>query len=302
MTTTDRRQPDRFEDKLLKGLLEVHAAQLSESGDLASRPVRRQPTLIQRRWAIAAFGVGAAVFGGVAIVSPVVGSDTIVVNAREAVQDPDRVESELQAKGLDAEVWSAPADPSLQDKWLHLYVAPGTHVDPTTFGELQAQVGQVLPSVVDRCGEDLACARTSVLRIPSDISGPIVLIAGRAPQPGEEGWQEMADQNELAPTGAFYCERLPYRHPDEAGQLLEELGYRVQWRYDEGPPLTRGGGVTQTPHEPPAGSRVTTAYFSGLGDTVMVQLAEEQYADEYQRLEGTPGPGSGPPPSWAPPC
>ncbi len=166
----------------------------------------------------------------------IVGDRVITVDAAEALADPVAVEAELAQQGIDADIRIVPANKTLAGKWFHLYFPPDSKIDEETFWPMKSYVGVLdarFDSVNERCpiGD---CARTSILEIPGRVKGPMTLIVGREPQPGEEYWAHEIDwDNELAPSGALYCHRLEEKTPEEASALLQRLGYEVIWVNEE---------------------------------------------------------------------
>jgi hypothetical protein len=287
----------RFEDRVLHMLLQAREEQL---GPQPRRP--RRVALRRRR--LGALLVAALVIGGWVVASSVVGDATIEVDATDAIEDPHGVERELREAGIDAEGRTGPeADPYLRGKWIWLHFPPGVDVDPDTFALLQSYVGHLhmgWPSVQERCPRGIGCERTAILELPRDVPGPIVLIAGRAPRAGEEGWENVDPMNELSPTGALYCHRLEELSTAEAGRRLDELGYRVIWRYAERDPFM--DARSEFPDRPPTGTALVHAWFRGP-NVVDVSVVPDQHVAEQRRSVGTPvTPEDRLGLTWAPSC
>jgi hypothetical protein len=295
--TTVQHRP--FEERLLEMLLEAHEER------------RRGVIGPRRRASMPRRGVGALlaatfVVGGWVVASSVVGDATIEVDAVAAIEDPRAVERDLREAGIEAEVRTAPiGDPYLQGKWLWLHFPPGVDIDPDTFALLQSYVGMIdmgWPSVQERCPRGIGCERTSILELPRDTPGPIVLIAGRAPRAGEDGWEHVDYMNELSPTGALYCFELEELAPTEAGHRLEELGYRVIWRYSPVDVVTDMDPIKFDLDRPPPGTGVVYAWFRGP-NVVDVSLVLEEHVAQQRRLVGTPvAPADRQGLNWAPAC
>jgi hypothetical protein len=286
-----------FEERLLEMLLEAHE---ERQGRVTGR--RRKASM--RRRGVGALLAATLVVGGWVVASAVGGDDTIKVDAVAAVEDPRAVERELREAGIDAEVRSVPeADPYLRGKWIWLHFPPGVDVDPDTFALLQSYVGHLhmgWPSVQERCPRGIGCERTAILELPRDVPGPIVVIAGRAPRAGEEGWENVDPMNELSPTGALYCHRLEELSTAEAGRRLDELGYRVIWRYAERDPFK--DARSEFPDRPPAGTALVHAWFRGP-NVVDVSVVPDQHVSEQRRSVGTPvTPEDRLGLTWAPSC
>jgi hypothetical protein len=289
----------RFEDRLLQMLLEAHQEQRLEPKGSGRRPTGRR---------LVPLFIAAVLVSGWVVASAVGGDDTIRVDAAAAVEDPRAVERQLREAGIDAEVRAVPEpDPYLRGKWIWLHFPPGVDVDPDTFALLQSYVGVLhmgWPSVRERCPSGaprpgIGCERTSILELPRDTPGPIVLIAGRAPRAGEEDWQNTDPMNELAPTGALYCYRLEELPPVEAGRRLVDLGYRVVWRYAEGEPFEN---PSRFPESPPAGTGLVYAWFHGP-NVVEVSVAPADLVEEVRSGVGTPvAPDDRAALAWAPSC
>jgi hypothetical protein len=283
-----------FEERLLEMLLEAHE---ERQGRVTGR--RRKASM--RRRGVGALLAATLVVGGWVVASAVGGDDTIKVDAAAAIEDPQAVERELREAGIDAEVRAVPTDPSLRGKWFWLHFPPGVDIDPETFALLQSYVGALdmgWSAVQKRCPKGVGCERTPILELPQDVPGPIVLIAGRAPLPGEKGWDNIEGDNELAPTGALYCLRLEELSPAEAGRRLEDLGYRVDWRYAEGDPFWAPGGF---PDSPPPGTGVVYAWFLGP-NAVEVSVVPDELVDRVRDGVGTPVTAADRSLEWAPDC
>lgn len=258
-----------------------------------------------RRRGVGALLAATLVVGGWVVASGVGGDDTIKVDAAAAVEDPRAVERELREAGIDAEVRAVPiADPYLRRKWLWLHFPPGVDIDPDTFALLQSYVGMLhmgWPSVQERCPRGIGCERTAILELPRDVPGPVVLIAGRAPRAGEEGWENVDPMNELSPTGALYCYRLEELGSAEAGHRLEELGYRVIWRYSPVDVVT-DMQPTEFLDRPPPGTGIVHAWFRGP-NVVDVSLVRDEHVAQQRRSIGTPvTPEDRLGLAWAPSC
>ncbi|HVF52358.1 MAG TPA: hypothetical protein VNC78_02000 [Actinomycetota bacterium] len=260
------------------------------------RPAPRQPRWRRPTVTIPIFVVLSAT--GLLFASAIAGDKVINVAAEEALFNPAAVERELAAQGIQAQVQVVPVNDFLVGKWFHLYFHPRAQVDDETFHLLQSYVGVIngaSESVLERCpiGD---CARTSLLEIPGSVKGPMTLVVGRQPQPGEEYWAEEIDwDNELAPSGALYCLRLEDKTPTEAGPLLRNLGYEIIWVHE-------ADKTSSEVASPPAGSMITFAFFRGP-DVVDVRTAEPAMAERYKAAGGTPSqehPRSSAP--WAPDC
>lgn len=286
--------PAPFEGRLLEMLLEAHAdrPQGKDSGH------RRGPRIGTRR--VAPLLVAGLLLGGWILASAVVGDDTLTVDAARAAADPEAVERELQAAGIEADVRAVPTEPFFRGKWVWLHFPPGVDVDPETFALLQSYVGMLdmaWPAVEERCPKG-ACERTAILELPRDVPGPIVLIAGRAPLPGEGGWENLGGENELAPTGALYCYGLEGLAPAQAGRRLVDLGYRVIWRYDAVDTFMG----SEFPDRPPPGTGIVHAWFRGP-NVVDVSLVRDEHVAQQRRSVGTPvTPEDREGLTWAPSC
>jgi hypothetical protein len=230
--------------------------------------------------------------------SAIAGDKVVGVSATEALVHPDAVERSLAEQGIKADIRAVPANETLIGKWFNLYLPPDSEIDEETFWLLKSYVGVIdgrFESVMERCpiGD---CARTSQLEIPGRVPGPITLVVGRAPRPGEEYWANEVDwDNELAPSGALYCYELEDKTPEEAGPVLQDLGYKVIWVHEQ-------RKSSREVASPPVGSRITFAFFRGP-DTVDVRTAEPAMAEKYKVAGGTPSqehPRSSAP--WGPDC
>jgi hypothetical protein len=291
-----------FEERLLETLLEAH----QEWWGIPERPreaLRRKAS--RRGLGIGALLAATLVVGGWVVSSSVIGDTTIEVDAAAAAEDPQVVERELREAGIDAEVRAVPVgDPFFRGKWLWLHFPPDVDIDPDTFALLQSYVRMIdmsAPSVEERCPRGVGCERTAILELPRGIPGPIVLIAGRAPRAGEEGWQNVDPMNELAPTGALYCFRLEERRAAQAGRRLEELGYRVIWRYSPVDVVSFMEPIEYL-DRPPPGTGIVYAWFGGP-KVVDVGLVRATHVAEQRRLAGTPvTPEDRPKLTWAPDC
>jgi hypothetical protein len=290
-----------FEDRLLEMLLEAHE-------ERRRRVTGRRRRASMRRRGIGALMAATLVVGGWVAASSVVSDDTIEVDAAAAVEDPRAVERELREAGIDADVRTVPEpDPYLRGKWIWLHFPPRVDIDPDTFALLQSYVGMLdmgWPSVQERCPRGIGCERTAILELPRNLPGPIVLIAGRAPRAGEEGWKNLDPMNELAPTGALYCYRLEELSPTEAGRRLDELGYRVEWRYaTSGDPFWAPAGAppNEHPDSPPPGTGLVYAWFLGP-NSAELSVAPQRYVEEVRRQYGTPVTEADRSLGWAPNC
>ncbi len=214
------------------------------------------------------------------------------------------MEQQLRTQGVEARILVVPVPASVAGTWWDLYFAPGARVDPEEWSGLLAQVGQGVdpglpPDVYDRI---LNAGRNvyhhEIIGIPRDVHGPLTLIAGRAPRPGES---LSALGGELSPIGAFWCMGLERMDPVDAERAVEGLGYSVRWHYDPDP----FAGVGVDPGDryvdaPPPGSALVDAWFLGP-DRVQMELVPADKADAVRSEAGTPTPGSTPP-AWAPDC
>lgn len=231
------------------------------------------------------------------LTTAIAGDKVIEVAAADALRDPRAVERDLAREGIDARIVAVPSD-NLAGKWFHLYLEPRSDIDLDTYWLLKSYVGLIdyrYPSVVARCpmGD---CARTGLLELPGKVRGPITLVVGREPNPGEEFWAKNAfGMNELAPSGALWCYRLEEKTPAEAEEILSALGYDIVWVHEND---ARSDPVAR----PPAGALITTAWFRGPS-VVDVRTAAPEDAVRYKNSEGTPTaehPRSSAP--WAPDC
>ena len=226
--------------------------------------------------------LGAIAIGLLLLTSALAGDRTIDIHAAEALRDPEGLERRLAREGIDAEIQVAPSD-DLAGKWFHLYMHPGAELDDETHWLLQSYVGHIhagYESVMERCPLG-GCSRTDLLELPVKVKGPMTLVVAREPAPGEEYWAKHIDwTNELAPTGAFYCERLEEKGPAEVEELLTALGYDVVWVHD----------TADTGEEvafPPAGAEITFAFFRDA-DTVDVRTAAPEDVERFSANAGTP--------------
>jgi hypothetical protein len=115
----------------------------------------------------------------------------------------------------------------------------------------------------------------------------------------EEGWENVGGENELAPTGALYCYRLEELSSAEAGRRLDELGYRVIWRYAERDPFM--DARSEFPDRPPTGTALVHAWFRGP-NVVDVSVVPDQHVDEIRSRVGTPVTAADRMLTWAPRC
>jgi hypothetical protein len=266
-------------------------AQMGHVQASGKKPRWRRPS-----FTIPAFVVLSAT--ALAVASAGAGDKVVTVSASDALANPAAVERSLADEGIDAQIRAVPANHTLVGKWFHLYFAPNSAIDDEAFGLMKSYVGEIDGSneaVMKRCpiGD---CERTSLLEIPGTVKGPMTLVVGREPQPGEEYWAREIDwDNELAPSGALYCYRLEDKTPTEAGALLERLGYNVIWVHED----------DKTSNEvpfPPTGDQIEYAFFRGP-ETVDMRTATPQNAERYKEAGGTPSqrhPRSSAP--WAPQC
>jgi len=288
---TDRdvreRQPGGFEARLLPMLLEA----VEEN---RIRPARRPPARrsLLRRTAAVALTAAALVVATTVVVG---GRSTVEVGAADALADPERVVADLRKAGVEARILAVPVDRPVAGTWWHLYFAPGVQVDELVWAKLKAQVGvgvAQLPEEIRDAGRGIY--HHEVLELPRNLPGPVTLVVGRERRAGEA---EAPMDNELAPSGAFWCLHLEDMQPERTGKVLEDLGYEVVWVYDT---FETPEGESRTVDDPPPASGITTAWFRSPS-VVDVHLAPQAEVEELRLGEGTPTEGADVP-AWTPDC
>lgn len=242
-----------------------------------SRPRWRRPTVTIP--AFIALSGSALLFA-----SAIAGSRTIGVDAREALQNPEKVERYLADEGIEASIVAVPVRPPLVGKWFHLYLPPDADIEEGTFALLKSYVGELdfsHPEVAERCLNGYGCDWTDVLEIPGEVKGPITLVVGREAQPHEGYWaRNIRQSNELAPSGALYCMQLEDKTSGAIERRLESDGYEIRWTYED-------GQESRDVAEPPAGSSVTVAYIfePGVAD---IRVSPQEAVNDLRVSEGTP--------------
>jgi hypothetical protein len=282
-----KREPSGFEARMLPMLLEA----VEEN---RVRPASRRSSTRAR---IRRNGAVAVVAATVVLATSVIvgGRTTIDVHGGDALADPDRVLADLRDAGIQARITAVPVDRPMAGTWWHLYFAPGVMVDELAWAKLKAQVGvgvPQLPEEIRDAGRGIYHHET--LELPRNLPGPVTLVVGRERRPGEA---EAPMDNELAPNGAFWCLHLEEMQPEQAGRVLEDLGYEVVWVYET---FETPQGESRSVDEPPSGSGITTARFRSPS-VVDVRLAPQAVLDELRLGEGTLPDGADAP-SWAPEC
>lgn len=262
---------------------------------VTAMPVRRRKP-VWRRPLVTIPALAMLSAGAFLLTTAVAGDKVIEVHAADALRDPRGLEQDLGRQGLDARIVAVPSK-DLTGKWVHLYLAPDDDMDMDTYWLLRSFVGLLdtrFSSVEERCpiGD---CARTSLLEIPGRVEGPITLVVGREPRPGEEFWSDNFGMNELAPSGALWCYGLEEMTPEDAAETVRGLGYDVSWDHEK-------GNTANKVDAPPDGAAVVFAWFKGPAEVEIVTTSPEDAA-RYKTAEGTPTPehprSSAP---WAPSC
>lgn len=247
-------------------------------------------TIVAAAVAFASLSLGAAL-----------GSDTVTVSAKQAVEDPTGVEKTLRDSGIDATVIVIPVSPYwqvLDNTWWWLHFDGPTQLSQHDFADIYRQVGDGLTGLSDaEIDRGNGIQHFPDLELPKNLPGHLTLFAAKVadgPNVGS-GYDTI---NELSPTGTFWCDRLDPNDPEAVGATLRRAGYDVIWVVE--PTKDSPQGASSEPSSPPANTIVTWAWFRGP-HTIDVRLMQDgPQAQRYQDDEGTFSPGETPP--WTPPC
>lgn len=137
------------------------------------------------------------------------GTEVTSIRLVDAATGPSDIERGLRAAGLDARVTAEPVTPEAEGLWR---------------GALFE--GQVPDTVIDDVERQLV-GGAEVLRLPNAYQGTITLTVGRPAVPGELYLN--TGTNLLAPGQPLHCTGLHDLAPVAAQEVLNELGYKVQW-------------------------------------------------------------------------
>lgn len=157
---------------------------------------------------------------------------TVTVHIVSTKASADQMTHQLQSQGVNVRIETMPASPQLVGTWV--------------YAEFSGDVPQAeAASVVAQTQ-----GYVSSIKIPSDLTGRIVLGVGRAPTEGEHV-QVFGLRNALAPGGQLECLGLRGVATHVAASRLQQRGYTVRW-------TTRPGGSTTS--SAPVDQRVTEAF------------------------------------------
>ena len=288
MTDHDlRERRGGFEARLLPVLVKA----LEERDSVQIPPHSPAPRIIRRTLSVAVAAALLVVATSILVAS----QDTISVSATDAIANPNEVTQNLRDAGIEAKILVVPVPPSAAGTWWSLSFSPGVQVGDLVWAKLKAQVGvgvAGLPEEILDRGRGVF--HQEVLELPRNLEGPLTIVVGRAARPGET---PAPMDNELAPTGAFWCLGLENQPPERSGRMLEGMGYEVVWVYET---FEDPGGEGSEVDAPPRGSGITTAFFRAP-DVVDIRLAPEAEIERLRLDAGTPTRGSDVP-VWAPEC
>lgn len=211
--------------------------------------------------------------------------ERVSIDALEALEDPDAVVADLRRSGIDARILSVP-------------IGPGSNERPSVW----VDVGYDNPHPATQGAWFETWWGRRVLSIPKDIEGTVSLFVGREVDDGEAPAPSILD-NEIGPTGEFWCMALETMDPADATTKLENLGYQVTWWWHL-PTNEQGIGEAWVIDELPKDATLTRVGHSNAPDEVSFQLMDVRFAEKERQVWGAPSEAF---PrstweSWAPPC
>jgi hypothetical protein len=209
----------------------------------------------------------------------------IEIDAVKALENPAAVIADLRRAGVTAKIYSVPLGVGSNYRpgvWVDVgYDNP----DPTTLGAwFNTWWGH------------------RILSLPRGIHGTVSLFVGRTPLPDEVPAPSFLD-NELGPTGDFWCLALETMSPMEATKTLEDLGYEVRWEFDL-PVDENGIGEAEEVTDLPPGATLVRAALPNDPGIVRFQFVDASFSENERRSWGAPSEAA---PrsawaSWAPKC
>jgi hypothetical protein len=274
---------DGFEERLLPMLRES-----LQDGSPDVRGQRSAPRRPARRFTFVGVAAALALLAGVLVAgvlgagSAVSGRQLVTVDGHEALRDPNGVEEQLRAAGIDATIVDVPLPSShhglsahglWEGAWWWVTFDEPAQLTQDEFDRLYAQVGML------SANSDITRGDRYVLELPK-IPGHVTLFVGREVPEGKFSVFRYDRMNELSPVGAFYCLGIDPNDPVALGGALTARGYRIIW-------LLESAQQSEDVTAPPPDTVATWAWLRGP-DLVDIRLAPAgKAAERYQSAEGT---------------
>jgi hypothetical protein len=186
------------------------------------------------------------------------------------LEHPDVVIAQLKKAGVEARIVEVPIGDGSNDR-------PGVWVD----------VGYDNPDPAPRGAWFNTWWGRRHLSLPKDVHGTATLFVGRKARTGETPAPPFLD-NELGPTGDFWCLALERMHPADATARVEGLGFEVLWEWRQLPISEEGAGDAWRIDELPQDAALVRAALPNDPGVVVFQLVDERFAEEERQSWGAP--------------
>jgi hypothetical protein len=256
---TNKHSVAEFERKLLPMLLDAHEERASSELPVPAAPA----AVVKKRQRFVAFLAAACVATLALLTLPVLTDspsggalaidergEMLHLRVEDAAADPEAMNDDLQAAGINATVEVVPVSSSLVGYWVNFFddEPEGGDADPRSLG-----LWEQLP--------------TRVFKLPSDYTNPVTLTVGRAAEEGETWAMSLKSDalDDVGPGGAMCHFNLINVAPRTAHDVITEQGFEIQWR-NEGPNQVRKLS------SPPAEGVIVYAFLMGP-DTIRISVA-----------------------------